>query len=207
MLPLSRPAERAVFIAALLVMTATRFHHTSDWLHLPDASMALFFLGGLALRRHRYFIGLLLMSVLIDWAAVTLAGVSDFCITAAYAALPFAYGVLWYAGSALHARVGRSAVALGGVWCVGVLAAAVSFLISMQRSTGGAGVMPIRIGASIWRVPGSGGRCSCAPLHCIWRWRCQQGGACCAGVPRDAVRPVHLRWSRRERGALALARQ
>ncbi|WP_407471767.1 hypothetical protein ABFU14_05520 [Xanthomonas campestris pv. raphani] len=130
MLPLSRPAERAVFIAALLVMTATRFHHTSDWLHLPDASMALFFLGGLALRRHRYFIGLLLMSVLIDWAAVTLAGVSDFCITAAYAALPFAYGVLWYAGSALHARVGRSAVALGGMWCVGVLAAAVSFLIS-----------------------------------------------------------------------------
>lgn len=90
MLPLSRPAERAVFIAALLAMTATRFHHTSDWLHLPDASMALFFLGGLALRRHRYFIGLLLMSVLIDWAAVTLAGVSDFCITAAYAALPFA---------------------------------------------------------------------------------------------------------------------
>lgn len=207
MLPLSRPAERAVFIAALLAMTATRFHHTSDWLHLPDASMALFFLGGLALRRHRYFIGLLLMSVLIDWAAVTLAGVSDFCITAAYAALPFAYGVLWYAGSALHARVGRSAVALGGVWCVGVLAAAVSFLISMQRSTGAAGVMPIRIGASTWRVPGNGGRCSCAPPRCIWRWRCWQGGACCAGVPRDATRPVHLRWSCRERGALALARQ
>lgn len=207
MLPLSRPAERAVFIAALLVMTATRFHHTSDWLHLPDASMALFFLGGLALRRHRYFIGLLLMSVLIDWAAVTLAGVSDFCITAAYAALPFAYGVLWYAGSALHARVGRSAVALGGVWCVGVLAAAVSFLISNAAFYWWAGVMPIRTGASIWRVPGSGGRCSCAPLRCIWRWRCRRGGVCCAGVPRDAVRPVHLRWSCHERGAPALARQ
>lgn len=41
--PLSRSCERLVFIASMLLMTATRFHHVSDWLHLPDASMAVFF--------------------------------------------------------------------------------------------------------------------------------------------------------------------
>ncbi len=130
MTPLSRPAQRTVFIALMLVMTATRFHHVSDWLHLPDASMAVFFLGGLAVRRHAFFVALLGLSVAIDWAAVTLAGVSDFCITAAYAALPLAYGVLWYAGRAYHARLRPDARSLWLAWGLGSLAAVVSFLIS-----------------------------------------------------------------------------
>ncbi|EWC49280.1 membrane protein [Xanthomonas citri pv. glycines str. 8ra] len=119
-----------MFIASMLLMTATRFHHVSDWLHLPDASMAVFFLGGLALRRHGYFIALLGLSVAIDWTAVRLAGVSDFCITAAYAALPVAYGVLWYAGRATHARLRPSAASLSIAWGLGTLAAVLSFLIS-----------------------------------------------------------------------------
>ncbi|KGU48728.1 hypothetical protein [Xanthomonas phaseoli] len=128
--PLSGSSERLLFIASMLLMTATRFHHVSDWLHLPDASMAVFFLGGLALRRHGYFVALLGVSVAIDWAAVRLAGVSDFCITAAYAALPVAYGVLWYAGRATHARVRPSAASLSITWGLGTLAAVLSFLIS-----------------------------------------------------------------------------
>ena len=32
-------------------MVATRFHHLGSLIHLPDASMAVFFLGGLCLRR------------------------------------------------------------------------------------------------------------------------------------------------------------
>ncbi|USI99517.1 hypothetical protein MUG10_15880 [Xanthomonas prunicola] len=127
---LSRSSKGLLFIASMLVMTATRFHHTSDWLHLPDASMAVFFLGGLALRRHGYLVALLGVSVAIDWAAVSLAGVSDFCITAAYAALPAAYGVLWYAGRAYHARVRPEVASLSIAWGLGTLAAVLSFLIS-----------------------------------------------------------------------------
>jgi hypothetical protein len=127
---LSRSSKRLAFIASMLVMTATRFHHTSDWLHLPDASMAVFFLGGLALRQHGYFVALWGVSVAIDWAAVSLAGVSDFCITAAYAALPAAYGVLWYAGRAYHARVRPEVASLSIAWGLGTLAAVLSFLIS-----------------------------------------------------------------------------
>ncbi|MCP3044901.1 hypothetical protein [Xanthomonas euvesicatoria] len=128
--PLSRSCERLVFIASMLLMTATRFHHVSDWLHLPDASMAVFFLGGLALRRHGDFVALLGLSVAIDWAAARLAGVSDFCITAAYAALPVAYGVLWYAGRASGARGRPGAASLSIAWGLGTLAAVLSFLIS-----------------------------------------------------------------------------
>ncbi|UXA68179.1 hypothetical protein M0D46_13745 [Xanthomonas prunicola] len=127
---LSRSSKGLLFIASMLVMTATRFHHTSDWLHLPDASMAVFFLGGLALRRHGYLVALLGVSVAIDWAAVSLAGVSDFCITAAYAALPAAYGVLWYAGRAYHARVRPEVASLSIAWGLGTLATVLSFLIS-----------------------------------------------------------------------------
>lgn len=130
MTPLSRPAQRTLLIALMLAMTATRFHHVGDWLHLPDASMAVFFLGGLALRRQTAFALLLMLAVLIDWAAVALAGVSDFCITAAYAALPLAYAVLWYAGRALQARLAPAAMSLCAAWALGVAAAAVSFLIS-----------------------------------------------------------------------------
>lgn len=128
--PLSRSCERLVFIASMLLMTATRFHHVSDWLHLSDASMAVFFLGGLALRRHGDFVALLGLSVAIDWAAVRLAGVSDFCITAAYAALPVAYGVLWYAGRTSVARGRPGAASLSIAWGLGTLAAVLSFLIS-----------------------------------------------------------------------------
>ncbi|AZR23751.1 hypothetical protein NX81_017230 [Xanthomonas vasicola] len=139
-----------------LVMTATRFHHTSDWLHLPDASMAVFSLGGLALRRHGYFLALLGLSVAIDWAAVSLAGVSDFCITAAYAALPAAYGVLWYAGRTYHARLRADAASLSIAWGLGTLAAVLSFLISNS--------------AFYWW-----GGCHTDPhwaqyLQCAWQW-------------------------------------
>ncbi|PPV07346.1 hypothetical protein XBLMG947_1359 [Xanthomonas bromi] len=128
--PLSRACERLLFIASMLVMTASRVHHASDWLHLPGASMAVFCLDGLALRRYGYFVALLGVSVAIDCVAVSLAGVSDFCITAADAALPVAYGLLWYAGRASHARGRPGAASLSIAWGLGTLAAVLSFLIS-----------------------------------------------------------------------------
>ena len=57
MKPLSRPMFTAVASLFALVMIATRFNHFGDALHLPDASMALFFLGGLYLRKHLAFLG------------------------------------------------------------------------------------------------------------------------------------------------------
>lgn len=130
MTPLSSSVRMGLLATFMVLMVATRFHHFGTALHLPDASMALFFLGGLYLRRHLAFLTLLALAVAIDWAAVGLAGVSDFCVTPAYAFLLPAYAVLWHGGRAWSRRM---APGWRG-WAVALLAACVcaslSFLIS-----------------------------------------------------------------------------
>ena len=80
-------------IGFVALMIATRFHHFGTALHLPDASMALFFLGGLWPRRHLAFAAFMALAVLLDWVSVSYAGVSDFCVTPAYSFLLPAYAV------------------------------------------------------------------------------------------------------------------
>jgi hypothetical protein len=111
-------------------MVATRFHHFGDVLHLPDASMALFFLGGLCLRKHWQFAVFIGLAVAIDWIAIEHAGVSDFCVTPAYSFLLPAYGVLWYAGRLYADRLQQTWGALLGAAGIGLVAAVVSFAIS-----------------------------------------------------------------------------
>ena len=130
MKPLSRPLFTAVASLFAMVMIATRFNHFGDALHLPDASMALFFLGGLYLRKHLAFLGFVVLSVLIDWYSVSYAGVSDFCITVAYAFLPLAYAVLWYAGRLLAPRYNGSLASHGMVFAGIVVSATLSYAVS-----------------------------------------------------------------------------
>lgn len=113
-----------------LLMLLTRTGHFGDALHLPDASMAVFFLGGFYARRHLPFVVLLALAVIIDWAVIRYAGVSDFCVTAAYAFLPLGYAVLWYGGRwcGRHSRAAR--MPLLNAWFVAALCATFSFLIS-----------------------------------------------------------------------------
>lgn len=127
---LSRPAETSLFVVLMAMMVLTRFHHFGDVLHLPDASMALYFLGGLYLRKHWQFVTMLLLALVIDWVAIRLAGVSDFCVTAAYAALPVAYGALWYAGRGFSSRMRGTTRSLFDAWLVGCVAAVASFIVS-----------------------------------------------------------------------------
>jgi hypothetical protein len=128
--PLSRTTSISVFVILSVVMVATRFHHLGSLLHLPDASMAVFFLGGLYLRKHWQFALMLGLAIVVDWASVGYAGNSDFCITAAYAFLPAAYAALWYSGrwyaNRLRASAGSLLLALG----IALLAASLSFAIS-----------------------------------------------------------------------------
>ena len=130
MKPLSRPLFAAVAALFALVMIATRFHHFGDVLHLPDASMALFFLGGIYLRRHLAFLAFVVLSVLIDWYSVSYAGVSDFCITVAYSFLPLAYAVLWYAGRLVAPRYDGSLASHGIVFGTLLVAATLSYAVS-----------------------------------------------------------------------------
>ncbi|MEP7184736.1 MAG: hypothetical protein ABI767_02760 [Rhodanobacter sp.] len=130
MKPLSRDVSIMLLTSLSVVMVATRFHHLGSLIHLPDASMAVFFLGGLYLRRHRLFVLMLALAVGVDWASVGYAGNSDFCITAAYAFLPLSYAALWYGGRLyarhLEATAGSFALAFG----VALISATVAFGIS-----------------------------------------------------------------------------
>jgi hypothetical protein len=130
MKPLSRPVFAAIAALFAVIMIGTRFHHFGDMLHLPDASMALFFLGGIYLRKHLAFLAFVVLSVLIDWYSVSYAGVSDFCITVAYSFLPLAYAVLWYGGRLLAPRFDGSLRSYGLVFLGVVVAATLSYAVS-----------------------------------------------------------------------------
>src|SRR5690606_19059378 len=96
---LLRGRNAVVFTALMLLMAATRFHHLGSALHLPDASLAVFFIGG-ALLPMMGFIALLTGAVGIDVLAMALSDRSGgafglgFCFTLSYAALPLGYGAL-----------------------------------------------------------------------------------------------------------------
>ncbi|GAB2796456.1 hypothetical protein [Dyella kyungheensis] len=127
---LSGSRFNALWLVLVAVMIATRFKHFGDMLHLPDASMAVFFLGGLYLRRHWTFVAMVLLAVALDWVSISYAGVSDFCVTLAYSFLPLAYAVLWYAGRWYAPRVDQGALSLLGAFGVALVAAVLSFAVS-----------------------------------------------------------------------------
>lgn len=95
-LPLPHVLPVGLLLAA--VMAATRSHHFATALHLPDASWAVFFLAGALLPGWLPLAGLLALAAAVDYLAITLGGVSAFCVSPAYAALLPAYGALYAAG-------------------------------------------------------------------------------------------------------------
>lgn len=125
-------SPRSAVIPAVLamLMAATRYHHFGSALHLPDASLAVFFLAGVYLAGWLAFPLLLAEAGLIDFLAITAGGVSDYCISPAYGFLIPTYGVLWLAGrwAARHAvPQWRALLPVAGAL---VAATSVAFLIS-----------------------------------------------------------------------------
>lgn len=120
----------ALWVILTAIMIATRFHHFGTALNLPDASMAVFFLGGLGLRRHTGFVWFMVLAVVLDGISVGLAGVSDYCVTPAYAFLLLAYAVLWYAGRAYARHLRPAFASTVGALGVALAAASLSFVIS-----------------------------------------------------------------------------
>ncbi len=129
-LTIARSGQTTLALLLALLMVATRFHHFGSATHLPDASLAVFFLGGFYLRRSALLGCYLAEAALIDYLAIAFGGVSDWCVTPAYAFLVPAYASLWL-GGAWYARHHRMAwgtlVPFAGAVALGVSAA---FLIS-----------------------------------------------------------------------------
>jgi hypothetical protein len=96
---ISKRHQLIVGFILVALMIATRGHHFPTVRGmLPSASDAVFFLAGVYLRP-RWFIGVLIaVAAALDYIAITVGGVSDFCVSPAYIALLPAYASLWLAG-------------------------------------------------------------------------------------------------------------
>lgn len=126
-----RPAL-AIGLALATLMFLTRIGHFSELSRLPDASWAVFLLGGWVLRDLRLFAAFFAFAWLIDIAAVMLGTPAD-CFSLAYLFLVPAYGALWAAGRFAAARVrgSRSIVAAAPtVAAVSVVAVVAAFFIA-----------------------------------------------------------------------------
>ncbi|MCG6117377.1 MAG: hypothetical protein MEQ07_04170 [Aquimonas sp.] len=115
-------------------MLLTRLPDLSQLVHLRDASMAVFFIGGLLIGRALGFGALLALAVGIDLLVFARIDALHLCFTPAYAFLLPAYALLWWAGRAFGLladsrelpALGFLALGLG----VAVLAALGSFVLS-----------------------------------------------------------------------------
>ncbi len=129
--------DRMWVIAAglILAIAATRFHHFGSAVSLPDASYAVFFLCGLYLARFAraskvVFFALLLETVLVDYYATSVQGISDYCMTPAYWFLIPTYGSLWFAGRWFALRHSVEGKGLIGLAVTAGAAASFAFLLS-----------------------------------------------------------------------------
>ncbi|UJB20366.1 MULTISPECIES: hypothetical protein [Lysobacter] len=112
-----KPNTRNSLILALLavLMVATRVNH---WTPIPDASWAVFFIGGFYLRTWTRWAFPLLMAlaVAIDYAVITRQGINfweHYCVSAAYWFLVPAYFAMWAGGLWVSRNYSRNWRTLG----------------------------------------------------------------------------------------------
>ncbi len=109
----------AIFVALAALMAATRFNHFGSAVSLPDASYAVFFLGGMYLAGTArvsvaVFAALILEAGWIDYYATSVQGVSDWCMSPAYWFLIPTYAGLWLAGKLVSRNAMSARIPAGG---------------------------------------------------------------------------------------------
>lgn len=130
--------QRSLILTVLvLVLAATRVNHFAP---VPDASWAMFFIGGYYLRGWTRWAFPLLMalSVAVDYYVISGQGISfwdHYCVSAAYWFLVPAYFAMWAGGAWLqrHAK-GLSAVRALGLTAATLVAAVIVCHLLSQGS-------------------------------------------------------------------------
>jgi hypothetical protein len=124
--------KRSIFIAAAIAffMLLTRGSHVLTHVSLPDASLALFLLGGLWLRRWPWFAAFFMLATVIDFGAAAFDPAQSFCLTNGYWGLIPSYAALWLGGLWLSKQ--KDAFALLPFIAISMLGTLVAFVISTQ---------------------------------------------------------------------------
>lgn len=123
---------KSLVIAAAIAffMLLTRGSHVLTSVSLPDASIVLFLLGGLFLKRTAWFIGFFTLATVIDFGAAAFDPAQGFCLTNGYWGLIPSYGAMWLGGVWLSKQ--SNAFNLVKFSAVSLLTSFVAFVISTQ---------------------------------------------------------------------------
>ena len=110
-----------------LAMLLTRGEHLLNSVSLPDASFALFLIGGMLIKKPRWFISLFVFSVVFDLITLSLSNHHHIPINLGYLGLLPSYGIMWFFGLSIANT--RSFLKFAAF---GVIATLIAFVISTQ---------------------------------------------------------------------------
>ncbi|MCE9634019.1 MAG: hypothetical protein K8Q92_07525 [Methylophilales bacterium] len=127
-LPLTKTL--AIVVSLAFFMLLTRGSHVLTAVALPDASLALFLLGGLMLKRANWFVALVALATAIDFGAASIDSLYAFCITNGYWGMFPTYTVMWLGGRWLAKQYDAFSALPYAV--VGLVSTSVAFVISTQ---------------------------------------------------------------------------
>ena len=122
--------QLGIAAAIAFFMALTRGSHVLTAVALPDASLVLFLLGGLYLRRAGWFAAFFALATVIDFGAAAIDPAQGFCLTNGYWGLIPSYGAMWLGGLWLAKQ--KDAFEIVPYAFVGLLTSFVAFVISTQ---------------------------------------------------------------------------
>ena len=125
------------FTVIFLIMVLTRGSHLLTSISLPDASFALFLIGGILLKKTKWFISLFAFSFAIDLVSLSINSAYQIPINTGYLGLLPSYGVMWFIG--LRIANTKSFIKFT---VLGALATLIAFLISTQTYNLFSGTFP-----------------------------------------------------------------
>ncbi len=111
----------------LFLIVLTRGSHLLTAISLPDASFALFLVGGMLLKKPKWFISLLTFSFVIDLVTISMNNTYQIPINVGYLGLLASYGIMWFFGS----RIANTKSFLKFA-AFGVISTLITFVISTQ---------------------------------------------------------------------------
>ncbi len=129
MISLNRKQSAYLFIILMAALITSRGHHFDVLFHLPDATLAVFFLAGLYLRSPWFLGGFFMAAGLTDYLVIQ-GGVSSFCVTQGYVLLIPTYLSMWIGGRWFQKVMGETMVSLGYLAGIFSVATFTAFLLS-----------------------------------------------------------------------------
>ena len=116
-----------LFTFLIFLMLLTRGAHLLTSVSLPDASFALFLVGGMLLKKPKWFISLLTFSFVIDLVTLSMNNTYQILINVGYLGLLASYVIMWFFGLRIANTNSFLKFAM-----FGVIATLITFVVSTQ---------------------------------------------------------------------------